>query len=361
MKKLLLISSLSLALACPTWVSAQGHHSGHGTKRQSGHSAKRHSPLPDPAADHSAAHKDGPELAGPVRAVVLKTAKLTDGAHVEGPWVLWVARAYDHQGRNVETAYYDSAGALREKVTASYDTNGNLTEWVQLGGDGATAQKFVHRYDAAGRKTEVKHYGAGGALVVRQAYTYEAGSLRSVADYDAAGVLQKRQEYLSGDSEKAKPGATNGPVQPPVRQVFVSDTRRNRLELTTYRGGRRLGRVSHAYDQRGNLISSDYYGQDGRLINRSVYAYDAGARLTEWAQYDGGGGLARKLSYSYDVKGRRTAEVERGPGGSLRKQESYEYESDARGNWTKRTTFVWATEAGPPVAAEVSYRTITYY
>jgi hypothetical protein len=289
-------------------------------------------------------------------------AKLTlkDGAYVAGPWELWVARDYDREGKNVGTAYYDGAGALREKVVASYDANGNLAEWVQLGGDGAALQKFVHGYDATGRKTEVRHYGAGGVFVGRQAYTYEAGVLTSIADYDAAGVLQKRQEYLSGDGEQAKREAAET-AQPPVRQVFVSDTRRNRLELTTYRGERRLGRVSHAYDHGGNLISSDYYGQAGQLINRSVYTYDAAGRLTEWAQYNAGGALGRRFSYSYDAAGRRTAEVERGSDGSLRKQESYEYEADARGNWIKRTTFVRATEAGPPTPVEVAYRTISYY
>jgi hypothetical protein len=122
-------------------------------------------------------------------------------------------------------------------------------------------------------------------------------------------------------------------------------------------------RYAYKYDDKGRLTEEDRYLSNGELAERYVRVYSGNQmqRLT----YLAGDSLSKKSVETLDAQGRSVDEADYDvKTGAVKEKYSRTYDSfDARGNWTKLTTYKWAEKDGKGqfVSDHVTYRTITYY
>jgi len=122
-------------------------------------------------------------------------------------------------------------------------------------------------------------------------------------------------------------------------------------------------KLAYKYDDKGRLVETLRYWNDGRLGSRTVVSYKDGKR--ESLSYGLNGELNSKYVETLDEKGNVVEESYFDTKtDTVRTRYSYAYDSfDAQGNWTKKTTSKWVTKDGQEqfAPAYVTYRTITYY
>jgi hypothetical protein len=123
--------------------------------------------------------------------------------------------------------------------------------------------------------------------------------------------------------------------------------------------------IVRAYDSAGRLLNeTTYTGDDAKKVGpplaRLVYKYDlAQGRLQDLTRFYGPSGVpVEKESFVYDENGRVKESIHYRQNNLLPAKRTYAYETDAHGNWTKRTET--ETLAGAKVVT-VTTRAIAYY
>jgi YD repeat-containing protein len=147
----------------------------------------------------------------------------------------------------------------------------------------------------------------------------------------------------------------------PTDYFYSYDSSGNRLEFSRTTFGELRIKTEFKYDANGRRIEELQTSLDG-LVNRIEFAYDGNGRLSEKRIFNKQGLFARR-TYSYGAGPNATEEAEYDSRGALVGKQSYSYETDATGNWIKRTTLAHGTDNGKPYTepVEVTYRTIAYY
>ncbi len=263
-------------------------------------------------------------------------------------------------GKNVE-------GPRLPVQTVDYDARGNRTRRVDFNRDGSVAQTIVYNYDAEGRRTGYEDYLPGLTAARKHIYVL-----------DQTG---KRVEY-----KIVQPTGKAGDE----KYLYKYDAGGNLIAEELQHKSSLISRNENTYDAQGRLITQTMYNPDGSVSARLNNSFGADGRPLERVRHDGDL-LTYRVSYKYDGKGRlervetsgsyvetdsssesyitgQVVYVYKGkdqpketviynPDGSFRERLVLEY--DSRGNWTKRTRRVKATN-GKDTPAQIEYRTITY-
>lgn len=334
-------------------------------------------------------------LAGQVKSVAVWRVEYTlkDGRSVEGRRVPFRRTTFDEQGRRTEEMTYDQNGTPLEKLVYTYNAEGRNTgyeeyssvlekglskprrhvyaldgagrmiEYIIHESDGSLASKFTYAYDAAGRKTEEAFYSWQGVRTGRLVYVY-----------DTRGLLLSQTSYNAGDAVS-------------WQNVNTYDPEGLKTESAQYQGGTLRYRFFYKYDGKGRpkeVETREFNAVPNVRVShapepgRVVYTYDDEKRTKEVATYDERGTLKSRLLYSSDEKGNDAGVMELNADGSPRSKEiswydksvllrtmsgvpSTEFAYDARGNWTRKTSFIKAAGAESPEPYWAEYREIVYY
>src|SRR5215475_8290851 len=197
-------------------------------------------------------------LAGPVKKVVIETAKLSNKF---GKW--------EEEGR-------------KAAETLTFNAQGNLTEHETYAPDGTLKSEAVYTYDSQGNKTEENAYTPPlvrffkGTLQFKDVYTY-----------DAKGNLTEEDVYTPSGTPKS-------------RALYAYDAKGNRTEnknLYTPDGILKAKEI-RTYDAKGNLTEEASYTPDGTVKSREVRTYDVKGNLIQDAFY--APDLQKKEAYSYE-------------------------------------------------------------
>ncbi len=167
----------------------------------------------------------------------------------------------------------------------------NITETEYDAKDNSLKGKTVSKFNADGNEVEFVSYGPDNALLAK-----------SVFDYDDSGRLT--------DVKRFKPdGSLN------VKTTFKFDESGNKTEEYNYdAGGILFMKAKNKYAMNGNRQVKDCFNEFGLLFLKSNYKFDKNGNEIEVKEYDSHHGLKYTTTFTY---------------------ESY----DAKGNWTKRTTY----------------------
>src|SRR5215510_14746656 len=200
-------------------------------------------------------------LAGPVKKVVIETAKLSNKF---GKW--------EEEGR-------------KPAETLTFNAQGNLTEHETYAPDGTLKSEAVYTYDSQGNKTEENAYTSPlvrlfkGTLQFKDVYTYDAqGNLIEEAAYAPDGALKSKDVHTYDAKENLTEEDVYTPSgTPKSRALYAYDAKGNRTEnknLYTPDGVLKAKEV-RTYDVKGNLIEDAFYAPD--LQKKEAYSYEDGS------------------------------------------------------------------------------------
>lgn len=239
------------------------------------------------------------------------------------------------------TDMYDN---IDRSISFEYDQWGNMTEYVRLQ-DGEVYEQHHYEYDAKGNvvkcvgkqsysSNEYKYgyeqkydYDKKGRLVQKAVKISPGWETVAEYEYDKVGNLIKIKE---GNSEKRYDERGNLLVS-----IWYEDEGRSTTEYKYDAAGRRTEVV--IYDTDGVVWVSwerDYdtgreisYRKDGTVSYEEEY--DENENLIEETSYDEAGTTNYRYKYKYDANGNCIEEIEYDSDGDTRK---YEYAYDANGN-----------------------------
>jgi hypothetical protein len=196
------------------------------------------------------------------------------------------------------------------------------------------------------KPSSTERFNEKGNLTHRESYDYK-GNLSDVTVYgfiDGDRVLNiKSIEY------EYNPPPGMAPPPPPEQTLAKPDARY-------------MVKYKYKYDNKGNRLEEEVYGNNGAL--RVRYVYNRKEKQREELTYSAEGVLATKYLFTLDDKENITEKTEiTVKDGSVREKYTYKYEFDGQGNWIKRTTEKWVVKDGNsiPEPGWITYRTITYY
>jgi len=220
------------------------------------------------------------EFSGPVRSIRIE-AERTDAKGITGPripvqtlvldekgnvlhqdmyqldgslkWTGDWGHAYDAQGREIKTYYYNDHGVLTNTGVSVYDNKGRRTETTLINPNGSINHIRAYFYDEKGNN-------------IREAHRNENGSARNVINrkYDADGRMTE-EIFIDGD------GALHH------RNVLTYDARGNRTGWTLFQSnGTAIQMVRRilSYDERGNVKEALNYLRDNSIGSRETFSYE---------------------------------------------------------------------------------------
>jgi hypothetical protein len=194
-----------------------------------------------------------------------------------------------------------------------YDQRGNEIERINFGHRASIESRTVHVIDAKGRVSGMKEYeadagGSGervtywskllydkkGRLVETRGYNGNGLTLRTMASYNAAGLLIKETRIADGGAwEETK--------------KYGYDSNGRRTSTLFSKNGKTERLIEEAHDKSGNLISYKYSSPDGQNDQVAKYVFDAKGREIERS---GENSISKsKVVTSYDSKGRVSCRV----------------------------------------------------
>jgi hypothetical protein len=199
---------------------------------------------------------------------------------------------------------------------------------------------------------ETSTYTPDGDLVERVFYVDGREAARVEFRADAEGFVHATATTPAGMGYGVRGTRLQPLEQPAVPFVAAAD-------------GRYAFVIGRAYDSAGRLLNETTYPGDdpkkvGPPLSRLVYKYDAAqGRLQDLTRFYGQPGVpVEKESFTYDEGGRVRESVHYRQNNLLPARRTYAYETDARGNWTKRTE---TERLGKASVVTVTTRAITYY
>jgi hypothetical protein len=91
-----------------------------------------------------------------------------------------------------------------------------------------------------------------------------------------------------------------------------------------------IAKVTHKYDEKGNVTESVHYGFGGEILIKNTFKYNEKERLEEILLYGSNGKNTGKNTLKYDKKGRHIESVLHDVNGNFLNKYTYDY--DERGN-----------------------------
>jgi hypothetical protein len=252
----------------------------------------------------SRSSRDKQQLLGPVRTVRVEAVLTTNG--LTGPrvsvftevydekgnvlhqevfnrdgslkWAYGWGHAYDSQGREVKTFYYNSQGALTNTGVSIYDEKGRVTETTQVNPDGSINHIKSFSYDDKRGKVHETFRSPEGTPRSEVTRTYdENGRLTEEVFLGADGSLHHRNTFTY-DGHGNQTGSilfkSDGTVSPWFRKSLSYDDRGNVKEAVNYLSNNSIGSketFSYEFDEHGNWIK--------RKTSREVF--NAGSSSSE--------------------------------------------------------------------------------
>lgn len=223
----------------------------------------------------------------------------------------------------------------------------------QLDGLAGRVKRVVTSESTAGgpvQPVEASVYDVDGRLVERVVYATGVETARITYTYDAAGVRHVRASKPDGVGLGQWRTRLRPREQPPTPFERGADGMYAFVAVRAYdTAGRVINEAIHAGAESANRP----------LLARIIYRYNAQGQLGERLRFYGQPGApVDKEVYTYGPEGKVVESVHYRLANVLPTKRAFAYESDASGNWTRRTETL--TLAGKPVLV-VATRTIEYF
>ena len=172
-------------------------------------------------------------------------------------WTADWGHAYDTQGREIKTYYYNEQGVLTSTGVSVYDNKGRRTETTLINPNGSINHIRAYFYDENGNN-------------VREAHRNENGSARNVINrkYDADGRMTE-EIFIDGEGDLHH------------RNVLTYDARGNRTGWTLFQSNGtviQMVRRILSYDERGNVKEALNYLSDNSIGSRETFSYEFDSR-----------------------------------------------------------------------------------
>jgi len=250
-----------------------------------------------------------------------------------------------------EARLLSSSSELREGARIPierivFDEDGRVSEWVEF--DRSAEPDTIRRYTYSdGLLALEEEYRLARWPSETIAYTHDIAGGRTTAEVRAGGGTLRKTLVYERDGDG--------------KLVAVTEYDPSGIEIT---------KVAYSYSATGKR--ADRFDPEGELTSWSVETFDASGRLVEVSLHTAGSeDPPFTISYEYDSHGNVVLEETSGrlsigfvivsPTPSETKT-AYEYTYDGDGNWVKRVTSVWVSDAEDPHwrATAATYRSFRY-
>jgi hypothetical protein len=227
----------------------------------------------------------------------------TDGIH---------RKTFNQSGQPIKDVH-EMNGKLYQTALHTYNEQGGPLEFITLNADNSVAHRHIYKYNDNGQQVESSFYVSRNGkeiLFSRTAVTYDDkvhtvvngikySNLLSSIEYDGEGNIKRK--YVNTYNEQGKMTESITEYTEPEKQKYNS-------------------RHTQKYNKQGDCIEHIFYNADGSIKNEYHYTYE----------YDSEG---KRIIPEPNKNHKPYNPFEKKPG------ETEERVDDARGNWTKKTTF----------------------
>ncbi len=204
-----------------------------------------------------------------------------------------------------------------------YDQEGNLTEEIKYKRDGEVFLMMSYKYDDRGNQVGyVRYDGRNKKVTYKKACRFnddnnllkEAGfdgasQYKNVYDYDARGRLTSIKYYLDDFLTQVR--------------KFVYDG--NNREIKVYDGEDNYQfKLTHKYDDQGNLINETRIETDGSIHYRTLKDYNNDGKVISETRYERGN-FSYKISKDYNSSGKLLKVTEKKADGTSFIKQKYIY------------------------------------
>jgi len=176
-------------------------------------------------------------------------------------WMYDWGHAYDPQGREVKTFYYNSKGTLTNTGVSAYDEKGRVTETTQVNPDGSINHIRSFSYDDKSGKVNETFRSPDGTPRSAATRTYdEKGRLTEEVFLAVDGSMRHRNTYTydgHGNQTESMLFKSDGTVSPWFRRSLSYDDRGKVKEAVYYLSNNSIGSketFSYEFDEHGNWI-----------------------------------------------------------------------------------------------------------
>lgn len=212
----------------------------------------------------------------------------------------------------------------KQRFVSEYDRRGNLIQRVGSGLNGSPVLQESYKYDDKDNPIETVVDG------IRHTYTYkydDNGQILETKQFDAAGKLRLRTEYIVDDSGRVRETLTyTGTGQLSAKHVLKRDDEGNVIENLKFGPqGNLLEKQVHTYRGKNVVMQSLISGPNGNVTSKIVYEY-AGDRLTRQSIYGANENLLRRNVFRRDPKGLVLEELQTNEKGEPVERTTSEYE-----------------------------------
>ncbi len=242
-------------------------------------------------------------------------------------------QSYNQDGnKTTESHFYKLVDSTCPSIYFTYDKNKNLTELkmnISVNLFSRTLLKYNHQNKLIERDEYVENN------ILYRKYTYK---------YDQHG--NRVEEVLFNP---------NGDENYKIQQVFDSIGNKTGAKQTNTKG-QIEDNFSFAYFSNGLQSESISYNEDSSIFYDSHLEYDqSGNLLKESTMMPSDDSSITVTSYTYDAYSNPTNTTWHNSDGSVSSSFSYVYEYDAKGNWIKKTFFIFEK------ITTIQTREISYY
>lgn len=279
-------------------------------------------------------------LHGPVKSCVEETEYLNLTPAVK----LSITRAFDREGRLVETRTSDSRG-VGSTVTFTYDAAGRLLSLNVVNPDGTSAQAETRAYDGFGRLLSIVRSGSREA---RSDFHYDERGRKT----EVQSFAPERGPVAHGFEGQPMVGAQAGASLPEggtVTTVYDEQDRPTEVQ-TRDAEGNLVTRVVRTYDVAGRassekeILENPQFLLPAPLRRQMLQSGASPAEVNEMAaKLFGGAQSSNEVLHVYDEQGRETEQREKSALGERVTTTSY----DQHGNMLLQRT----TRTAPPAAS----------
>lgn len=186
----------------------------------------------------------------------------------------------DEAGRAVESRYFNADGSCYSQSRMEYDDEGRILRWEQIGENGNIISGFCQSFDELGNMLTHQGYSGSRDQVYSSAeyiYTYGENGYPESADVHWGEGQISHAEFHHTFFQNGKP----------EWEELVTDNSEER-KITTY-------------NQNGQLLTMEYYDEDGELAQAVENVYDKAGNLLS-QKLSGRDGFQAWYEYSYTTQ-----------------------------------------------------------
>lgn len=201
---------------------------------------------------------------------------------------------------HVYLGYSYMDGSLEERRVTTYDEAGKPLARVTTDPDGTPLGRTEFRYDGDGRLVEEASFDTAGAetrrvtyernadgdVVVWEVYTNGELDRRTEVDYDGRGHVVEERTYEDGRPTELATYSEPGRV----------------FEVVAYDGAGRVRSTRTGVESAHGMERMEIFDRDGHVQFVSTWSYDANGHMTERSTVDGSG-VGEVYTYAYELDG----------------------------------------------------------